>query len=79
MMHLFALRLFFLHPCNAWFYFVVQCHDGFVECVRYDRLCISVVFVSLAFLLFSLDVMSSASVLPLAAVLIIEAFVFVSC
>ena len=44
-----------------------------------ECLCKSFVFVSLAFLLFSLDVMSSASVLPLAAVLIVEAFVFVSC
>ena len=41
-----------------------------------DRLCKSSVFASLVFLLFSLDVMSSASVLPLAAVLIVEAFVF---
>ena len=78
MMHLFALRLIFLHPCNALF-FVAQCHDGFVECVKSDRLCKSSVFGSLVFLLFSLEVISSAFVLPLAAVLIVEVFVFVFC
>ena len=44
-----------------------------------QRLCKSSVFASLVFLHFSLEVMSSASVLPLAAVLIVEAFVFVFC
>ena len=61
------------------FYFVAQCHDGFVKCVSSDRLCKSVVFASLVFLLFTLEVMSSAFVLPFAAVLIVEAFVFVFC
>ena len=60
-----------------WFYFVAQCHDGFVKCVSSDRLCKSVVFASLVFLLFSLEDISSAFALPLAAVLIVEAFVFV--
>ena len=36
-------------------------------------------FVSLVFLHFNLEGVSSASVLPLAAVLIVEAFVFVFC
>ena len=58
------------------FYFVAQCHDGFVNCVSSDRLCKSVVFASLVFLLFSLEVISSAFVLPVAAILIVEAFVF---
>ena len=45
-----------------------------------DRLCKSVVFASLVFLLFSLEVISSAFVLPVAAVLIVEVvFVFVFC
>ena len=44
-----------------------------------DRLCKSVVFASLVFLHFNLEAVSSASVLPLAAVLIVEAFVFVFC
>ena len=57
------------------FYFVAQRHDGFVKCVSSDRLCKSVVFASLVFLLFSLEVISSAFVVPLAAVLIVEAFV----
>lgn len=39
-----------------------------------DRLCKSVVFASLVFLLFSLEVISSAFVVP-AAILIVEAFV----
>ena len=43
--------------------------------MKSDRLCKSVVFASLAFLLFSLEVISSAFVLPVAAVLV-EAFVF---
>ena len=79
MMHLFALRLIFLHPCNALFYFVAQRHDGFVKRVSSDRLCKLVVFASLVFLLFSLEVISSAFVLPVAAVLIVEVFVFVFC
>ena len=41
-----------------------------------QRLCKSSVFASLAFLRFNLEAVSSASVLPLAAVLIVEAFVF---
>ena len=61
------------------FYFVAQCHDGFVKCVSSDRLCKSVVFASPVFLLFSFEVISSAFVLPFAAVLIVEAFVFVFC
>ena len=44
-----------------------------------QRLCKSSVFVSLVFLRFNLEAVSSASVLPLAAVLIVEAFVFVFC
>ena len=44
-----------------------------------DRLCKSSVFASLVFLLFSLEVISSAFVVPLAAILIVEAFVFVFC
>ena len=44
-----------------------------------QRLCKSSVFASLVFLHFSLEAVSSASVLPLAAVLIVEAFVFVFC
>ena len=44
-----------------------------------ERLCKSSVFASLVFLHFSLEAVSSASVLPLAAVLIVEAFVFVFC
>ena len=60
------------------FYFVAQCHDGFVKCVSSDRLCKSVVFASLVFLLFSLEVISSAFVVP-AAILIVEVFVFVFC
>ena len=44
-----------------------------------ERLCKSFVFASLVFLLFTLEVMSSAFVLPSAAVLIVEAFVFVFC
>ena len=66
-------------PSSVQFYFVAQCHDGFVNCVSSDRLCKSVVFASLVFLLFSLEVISSAFVLPVAAVLIVEAFVFVFC
>ena len=42
-----------------------------------QRLCKSSVFVSLVFLRFNLEAVSSASVLPLEAVLIVEAFVFV--
>ena len=61
------------------FYFVAQRHDGFVNCVSSDRLCKSSVFASLVFLLFSLEVISSAFVLPVAAVLIVEVFVFVFC
>ena len=44
-----------------------------------DRLCKLFVFASLKFLRFNLEVVSSAFVLPLAAVLIVEAFVFVFC
>ena len=44
-----------------------------------ECLCKSSVFASLVFLLFTLEAMSSASVLPLAAVLMVGAFVFVSC
>ena len=44
-----------------------------------DRLCKSVVFASLVFLLFSFEVTSSAFVVPAAAVLIVEVFVFVFC
>ena len=58
---------------------MTQCHDGFVNCVSSDRLCKSVVFASLVFLPFSFEVISSAFVLPLAAILIVEAFVFVFC
>jgi len=58
------------------FYFVAQRHDGFVKCVSSDRLCKSVVFASLVFLLFSFEVISSAFVVPVAAILIVEAFVF---
>ncbi len=61
------------------FYFMAQRHDGFVKRVKSDRLCKSVVFASLVFLLFSLEVISSAFVLPLAAILIVEVFVFVFC
>jgi hypothetical protein len=60
------------------FYFVAQC-DGYVKCVSSDRLCKSVVFASLVFLLFSFEVISSAFVLPVAAILIVEVFVFVFC
>ena len=42
-----------------------------------ERLCKSSVFASLVFLLFTLDVASSAFVLRFAAILIVEAFVFV--
>ena len=59
------------------FYFVAQRHDGFVKCVSSDRLCILPVFASLVFLLFSFEVISSAFVLPVAADLIVEVFVFV--
>ena len=44
-----------------------------------NRLCKLSVFASLVFLLFSLEVISSAFVLPVAAVLIVEVFVFVFC
>ena len=47
--------------------------------VSSECLCKSSVFASLVFLLFTLEVMSSAFVLPFAAVLIVEAFVFVFC
>ena len=47
--------------------------------MKSDRLCKSVVFDLLVFLLFSLEVISSAFVLPVAAVLIVEVFVFVFC
>ena len=60
------------------FYFVAQRHDGFVKCVSSDRLCKLVVFASLVFLLFYLEVISSAFVVP-AAILIVEVFVFVFC
>ena len=39
-----------------------------------DRLCKSVVFASLVFLLFSFEVISSAFVLPVAALFIVEVF-----
>ena len=42
-----------------------------------DRLCQSFVYVSHVFLRFNLEAVSSVSVLPLAAILIVEAFVFV--
>ena len=58
---------------------MAQRHDGYVKCVSSDRFCKSFVFASLVFLLFTLEVMSSAFVLPFAAVLIVEAFVFVFC
>ena len=44
-----------------------------------QRLCKLFVFASLVFLRFTLEVMSSAFVLPFAAFLIVEAFVFVFC
>ena len=47
--------------------------------VSSECLCKLSVFVSLVFLRFNLEAVSSASVLPLAAVLIVEAFVFVFC
>ena len=59
------------------FYFVAQRHDGFVKCLSSDRLCKSVVFAALAFLLFSFEVISSAFVVPVAAILIVEVFVVV--
>ncbi len=43
-------------------YFVAQYYDDFVKCVSSDRLCKSVVFASLVFLLFSFEVISSAFV-----------------
>ncbi len=58
------------------FCFVAQCHDGYVKCVSSDRLCKVVVFASLVFLLFSFEVISSAFVLPVAAILIVEVFCF---
>ena len=44
-----------------------------------DRLFKSSAFASLVFLLFPLEAVSSAFVLPLAAILIVEVFVFVFC
>ncbi len=61
------------------FYFVAQRHDGYVKCVSSDRLCKSSVFALPVFLLFSFEVTSSAFVVPVAAVLIVEVFVFVFC
>ena len=61
------------------FYFVAQRHDGFVKCVSSDRLCKLSVFASVVFLLFSFEVISSAFVVPVAAILLVEVFVFVFC
>ena len=44
--------------------------------MSFDRLFKSVVFASLVFLLFSFEVISSAFVVPVAAILIVEVFVF---
>ena len=65
--------------CFVFFCFVAVCHYSYVKRVSSECLCKLFVFVSLVFLRFSLESVSSASVLPLAAVLTFEAFVFVFC
>ncbi len=60
----------------CFFCFVALCHYSYVKRVSSECLCKSSVFVSLVFLRFSLESVSSAFVLPFAAILIAEAFVF---
>ncbi len=80
-MHLFALWLIFLHPYNALFFFVLwRCviivmWNEWVPNVCANCLCLF----HLYFFVFSLEAVSPAFVLPLAAILIVEAFVFVFC
>ena len=63
----------------CFFCFVALCHYSYVKSVSSECLCKSFVFVSLVFLRFSLEAVSPAFVLRFAAILIVEAFVFVFC
>ena len=61
------------------FYFVAQCHDGYANMSEFRSFvqigCVCFTCISS----FPLEVMSSAFVLHLAAILIVEALVFVFC